>query len=105
MLDSWSLISATKYQRCQSCSCFLAKQHKYFTQKKWTNHDGKWRWQKKKACSRRHEQTTIDVFITTGAQAYGMHIAHYLNPMPTMFSLVGGTELSDAENLLPLAKF
>ena len=59
----------------------------------------------KEACARIHEQSITDVFIATGTQANGMHIANRVNPLPTNVSLVGAIELSDSDNLLALAKF
>lgn len=59
----------------------------------------------KEARARSHEQNTTDVFITTNAQADGMHIADRVNPSPTNVSLVGAIEFSNSDNLLVLAKF
>jgi len=59
----------------------------------------------KEACSTKHQQSTIDVFITTKKEATGIHSVNHVPPPPTTASLVGAIELSNSDNSLALAKF
>ena len=59
----------------------------------------------KEARSKREEQGTTNVFITTTAEAQGMHAPDRLPPPPSTVSLVGAIELSDVDNLLAISKF
>ena len=60
---------------------------------------------RKEARSRREEQDTSDVFITTRVEVLGMSAPVRVPPPPITVSLVGAIELSDRDNLLAIAKF
>ena len=60
---------------------------------------------RKEARSRREEQDTSDVFITTSLEDQGMSAPEHVPPPPKTVSLVGAIELSDKDNLLAIAKF
>ena len=60
---------------------------------------------RKEARSRREEQDTSDVFITTSLPYQGMSDPEHVPPPPRIVSLVGAIELSDKDNLLAVAKF
>ena len=60
---------------------------------------------RKEARSRREEQDTSDVFITTTLEVEGMSAPERVPPPAIVVSLVGAIELSDKDNLLAIAKF
>ena len=60
---------------------------------------------RKEARSKREEQDTSDVFITTSLEVEGMSAPERVPPPPSNVSLVGAIELSDKDNLLAIAKF
>ena len=60
---------------------------------------------RKEARSKREEQDTTNVFITTSSEVGGMSAPERVPPPPSSISLVGAIELSDADNLLATAKF
>ena len=59
----------------------------------------------KETHSRRHQQSTTNVFITATEEADGMHSANHVPPPSTTASLVGAIELSGTDNSLALAEF
>lgn len=60
---------------------------------------------RKEARSKREEQDTTNVFITTSTEVQGMSAPERVPPPPSTASLVGAIELSDVDNLLAVAKF
>ena len=60
---------------------------------------------RKEARSKREEQDTTNVFITTSSEVRGMSAPERVPPPPSAPSLVGAIELSDVDNLLAIAKF
>jgi hypothetical protein len=60
---------------------------------------------RKEARSRREEQDTSDVFITTRLEVDGMSPPERVPSPPITVSLVGAIELSDKDNMLAIAKF
>ena len=60
---------------------------------------------RKEARSRREEQDTSDVFITTRLEVEGMSPPERKPPPPITVSLVGAIELSDKDNMLATTKF
>ena len=60
---------------------------------------------RKEARSRREEQDTSDIFITTSLETQGMSAPERVPPPPVTVTLVGAIELSDKDNLLAIAKF
>ena len=78
------------------------------TQVFFPNHVKKPGWKvvlRKEARSRREEQDTSDVFITTSLEVQGMSALELVPPPPINISLVGAIELSNKDNLLAIAKF
>ena len=60
---------------------------------------------RKEARSKREEQDSTNVFITTSSEVGGMSAPERVPPPPSSISLVGAIELSDVDNLLATAKF
>jgi hypothetical protein len=60
---------------------------------------------RKEARSRREEQDTSNVFITTSLEVQGMSPPDRVPPPPIVVSLVGAIELSEKDNMLARAKF
>ena len=60
---------------------------------------------RKEARSKREEQDTTNVFITTSSKVVGMSAPERLPPPPSSASLVRAIKLSDVDNLLATAKF
>ena len=60
---------------------------------------------RKEARSKREEQDTSDVFITTRLEVQGMSPPEKVPPPPSTVTLAGAIELSDKDNMLAVAKF
>ena len=60
---------------------------------------------RKEARSKREEQDTTNVFITTRLEVRGMSAPKCMPPPPSIASLVGAIKLSYVDNLLAIAKF
>ena len=60
---------------------------------------------RKEARSKREEQDTSDVFITTHLEVQGMSPPEKVPPPPSIVTLAGAIELSDKDNMLAVAKF
>ena len=60
---------------------------------------------RKEARSKREEEDTSNVFITTSLEVQGMSAPERVPPPPITVSLIGAIELLDKDNLLAIAKF
>ena len=57
------------------------------------------------ARSKREEQDTTNVFITTTVEVWGMSAPERVPPPPSTACLVGAIELSNIDNMLAVARF